>query len=280
MELLFIVAALILGVASLTDLRTREVPDWLSFAGIAAGLGIRLIESASSLTWSPLIAGVFGFGFAWVLATALFYLGQWGGGDSKMLMALGALFGLEWSVFSFSVSFLVNLLFVGGVYGLFWMVTLALRHIQKTRKAFEKLESQHNMVIAKVIAHLVSTILLVIAYLSRASIWWFPLVLAAVLSLGSYYLFLMLRSVEAVCFLKKMPVSELTEGDWIYKDVKIKRMYLCGPKDLGISKQQIMLLKKYKIKDVLVKSGIPFIPSFLIAFGVTLAFGNLVFLLL
>ncbi|GIU69536.1 MAG: hypothetical protein KatS3mg002_0772 [Candidatus Woesearchaeota archaeon] len=49
-----------------------------------------------------------------------------------------------------------------------------------------------------------------------------------------------------------------------------ERKYITGPKDLGISKEQIELLKKSKIKKVLVKEGIPFIPAFLIAFILTM----------
>jgi len=42
--------------------------------------------------------------------------------------------------------------------------------------------------------------------------------------------------------------------------------YVCGPGDLGITNQQIALLKQHGIKHVVVKEGIPFVPSFLIAY--------------
>ena len=45
---------------------------------------------------------------------------------------------------------------------------------------------------------------------------------------------------------------------------------MTGPKDLGISRQQIERLIRYKkIRKVIVKEGIPFIPAFLIAFILT-----------
>ena len=75
--------------------------------------------------------------------------------------------------------------------------------------------------------------------------------------------------------------EELTEGDWIAEEIKVGKKYICGPKDLGIELAQIKKLiaykKKGKIKKVLIKVGIPFVPSFLIAFIVTYIWGNVVF---
>ena len=79
--------------------------------------------------------------------------------------------------------------------------------------------------------------------------------------------------------LKYKNPKELTAGDWIAKVVKINGKYICGPKDLGIEPPQIKQLIKSKVKKVLVKEGIPFVPSFLISFVFTLFFGN-IFLIL
>ena len=83
---------------------------------------------------------------------------------------------------------------------------------------------------------------------------------------------------------KRLKPKELSEGDWIEKDIKIGSKKVYTKKELGVSKKQIRLLKKYyekgKIKSVLVKEGIPFVPSFLIAFIISLIFNSwfLVFL--
>ena len=74
-----------------------------------------------------------------------------------------------------------------------------------------------------------------------------------------------------------IPVKKLTEGDWIAKDVVVKGKKICGPKDLGISRKQISRLSKLNIKKVLVKYGMPFVPSFLLAFIITLLWGNIIF---
>ena len=84
--------------------------------------------------------------------------------------------------------------------------------------------------------------------------------------------------------LKHVRPTELTEGDWIAKEIKVDGKYVTGPKDLGIEKKQIKkliaLYKKRKVNKILIKEGIPFVPSFFIAFIVTLAYGNLIFVIL
>ena len=86
------------------------------------------------------------------------------------------------------------------------------------------------------------------------------------------------KAIEKSCMHKLVEPQRITEGDWIVKDVYVGKQYICGPKDLGISKNQIRKLiqfyKQKKIKKILIKEGIPFVPSFLIAFVVTLVFGN------
>ena len=69
---------------------------------------------------------------------------------------------------------------------------------------------------------------------------------------------------------------------WI-KDIIIDGKRISGPKDLGIERKQLRklidLYKKGKIKKVLIKVGIPFVPSFLVAYLLTLFFGNLLMLI-
>ena len=78
--------------------------------------------------------------------------------------------------------------------------------------------------------------------------------------------------------IKEVLPDKITEGDWIVEDVIVDNKRICGPKDLGIEKEQIKellrLKSRNKIKTVLVKYGIPFIPSFLLAFLFSWIFDN------
>src|SRR3989338_3400025 len=114
-------AAIALLAASITDLKTREVPDMLNYGLIVFGISLNAFLSAFYWDLIYLLNSVLGlllcFGIGWMM----FYAGQWGGGDSKMLMGLGALIGIPiaWGD-SFLLSLLLNILFAGAVYGLAW----------------------------------------------------------------------------------------------------------------------------------------------------------------
>ena len=88
------------------------------------------------------------------------------------------------------------------------------------------------------------------------------------------YLWLMITCVEKVHMIKQIKVSKLTEGDWVIKPVEKNKKVIYEPSKTGLTKEDIMLLKKNKISRVTVKEGIPFVPSFLIAYIVTLILGN------
>ncbi len=83
------------AVALVWDLRTREVPDWIplvivAWACLATALGLL------KLTWLGLVTGaLLGLG----LGAAVFCLGWPGGGDVKLLGAIGAAVG-PWALLS------------------------------------------------------------------------------------------------------------------------------------------------------------------------------------
>jgi len=88
----------------------------------------------------------------------------------------------------------------------------------------------------------------------------------------------LIKAVEKSCMQKLVEPAKLTEGDWIVNDVYAGRHYICGPKDLGISKSQIrkliQLYRQRKVKKILIKEGVPFVPSFFIAYILTMITGN------
>jgi prepilin peptidase CpaA len=90
MNLLAITIPLVLlVVATVCDLRKREVPDWISLAillwGImATGFGLH------NVGWVGLLLGLI-VGF--VLGAVVFYLGGLGGADVKLIAATGAVLG-------------------------------------------------------------------------------------------------------------------------------------------------------------------------------------------
>ena len=273
-EFIYGICVFLLAIGTFTDFKIREVPDWLNYSGIAAGLGLRLVWSFSSFDWSFIIEGLVGFGVFLAIAFAMFYLGQWGGGDSKVLMALGALLGLKFDLSHIAVAFLVWAVVIGGFYGLAWSIGLAINNWAEFRKKYSELRLKRNYARAKMFVVSISIVALVASFLIKDVYFKIMLVTLAMIVFFMYHMLLFVKSVEFCCMYKTVSPKELTEGDWIAKDIIVKGRRICGPKDLGIEKKQINELIKLKVKMILIKVGIPFVPSFLIAFILAWSFGN------
>ncbi len=280
-SIIFAIVLVALLIGTYTDLKTREVPDWLNYGLIFVGFGVRLIFSLAYRDPGFILEGVFGFVAFFIIALVMFYAGQWGGGDSKMVMGLGALIGLELSVSSFLIGFFINIILFGALFGLLFSVYLAVKHRKRFAKEFSKRFAKKRW--QKWSVWSATVLLLVISVFVPFSIK-LPVVVLAGLIFISFYAFVYLKSVEASSMIKWVDPDDLTEGDWVVKDVVVGNKRICGPKDLGLEMKQIKKIRRLKrqkkLKKVLIKYGIPFVPSFLIAFIATYLWGNIVFNLL
>ena len=283
-QLLQLVVVSFLAAASINDLRKREVPNWVNYGLILTGLGLSLLHSAITFNWSFALFSVIGAVAALVLAAIMFYTGQWGGGDSKLLIGMGAALGLKTSMaWPFSsledtfVSFLFNLVVVSLAYAVVWGAILGIKHKKKFGVAFRKqLKSYANI---RKVVFVLCALGLVVAIVPGDVLARFAALGLAAISFLTLYLSVASKAIERACLLKNLSPLKLTEGDWIAKDVVVDGKRICGPKDLGIDKSQIRklvaLYQRKKIRVVLVKEGLPFAPTFLIAYVITIFFGNL-----
>ncbi len=279
------IAFIVLLVGSYTDFRTREVPDWVNLGLIGIGFGVNALFSVIYWKVNFILASILGFAAFFALAWVMFYAGQWGGGDSKMLMGLGAIIGIDaLSKKFFLFGFLANALLVGALYGLFWSFYSMIRNRKKFLKEFGKTMGKKEVRNARSNMLAVFFVLILIIMLVQNNFVKIVLFYVAIVSIFTVYLWVAIKSVESSCMLKYVKPMQLTEGDWIAREIKVGGKYITGPKDLGIEKKSIRKLiefyKKGKIKKVLIKEGIPFVPSFFIAYVVTLMFGNLVLLII
>lgn len=277
--LMLAIILIMLLIGSYTDIKSREVPDWVNYGLMFSALGIRLAYSLAESDWDYMIEGVFGFVAFLCLAYAMFYAGQWGGGDAKMVMGLGAMFGLKLELLDFSVSFLANIFLVGAAYGLVWTLSLAFFNWPSFKRELFRVLHSPNMLRVRKVVVLSSITIFVLAFLLHDITQKILVFLFAFFFLATYYLWVFIRAVEKSCMFKLVEPEMLTEGDWIAKDIIVGGKRICGPKDLGIEMKQIrkliQLKKQKKIRKVLIKEGIPFVPSFLLAFIATYLWGNL-----
>jgi prepilin peptidase CpaA len=82
----FAVLVVLLAVATVTDLKERRIPNALTATGILVGLALGLLQG-------QVAASFLGLGAALAVGLPLFALGAVGGGDAKLLGAVGALLG-------------------------------------------------------------------------------------------------------------------------------------------------------------------------------------------
>jgi prepilin peptidase CpaA len=88
MTIVWWLAAALGVIASVTDLRMRQIPNWLTASGAIAG-----ILCGASMGWRGLGLAVAGGTAGFLLLLPLHWLGALGGGDVKLMAAFGTLLG-------------------------------------------------------------------------------------------------------------------------------------------------------------------------------------------
>jgi prepilin peptidase CpaA len=82
-----VLTALLLA-AAWSDIRIRRIPNLLTVSGLVAALGLRLAVGPAAA-----IEGLIGVLLAFVVVLPFFVLSVMGGGDTKLLMMIGAFMG-------------------------------------------------------------------------------------------------------------------------------------------------------------------------------------------
>ena len=274
-----IVALVALVIGSITDFKKREVHDYVSYGLTFIAVAISIIYTIIIWDYTPLVHTITGLLIGLGIAYAMFYLGQWGGGDSKLIIGLGAVLGFNvFPVFGDS-NFLfplliINIILAGAIYGLIFSVYLAIKHRHEFIKNLRKWLDKKQIMNARriLLGFVIISVILIMFFIPQE----FKLLLLSIAALLFlvFYVWIFVKIIEESCMIKLVDIEKLTEGDWIFKDVFVSGKYITGPKDLGISKHQINVLKKFrsqgKIKKIMIKEGIPFIPAFFIAFILTI----------
>ena len=95
------------------------------------------------------------------------------------------------------------------------------------------------------------------------------LLLLVIMPVALFYLLALVKSVEDAALRKAVRPTQLTEGDWIAEDVVVQGKRIARASEPGLTKEQITKLRRLyrqkKLSRVVLRNGIPFVPSFLIA---------------
>lgn len=267
-ETLRIVIALVGSlIAGIWDLKTTNIPDSVVVGMIVLAIFINGVNSYMTNDVTPIVASFFAGGIFFLFSIAMYYTGQWGGGDGGLLTAIGFLMPISSSFttfFPFSLSFFINMLFIGVVYSVVYAFIVAGRNPETTKKLSIEFEKHKKYVIAA------SAAVVVLSVLSFSSpIFTFPFLIILLAFLTSL-LFKFLKVVETG-FYREIHVSKLNIDDMIGEDIPKLNIY---KKQLrGLTKEEIKNIKAMK-KYVVVRTGISYGMVFPIALIFTLLFGD------
>ncbi len=252
-------------IATYRDIKIREVPDTVSYGliiiGLLGGLCIAIVEKDVMI----FIQHLAGFGIGALIGTIMYYTRQWGGGDAKLMMGVGAIVGF-WLNNYILIAFFFLLIICGAIYGVIVTAWLALiTHRKKFIPTFTSIIRKPKVHTTRIMLVIIGIIFIGISFFVSFEF----KILIGFLLLAMYlltYAWIFSKAAEESIFIKEYKVSKLTEGDWLAEDIKSGKKVLVSKETPGITKEQIALLKKKGIKTVMVKEGIPFVPAFLFAY--------------
>lgn len=269
MIFLWVLALIWIIFATIQDLKTREIANWLNFSLIIFVLGFRFFYSLFvSDGFVFFYQGLIGLGVFFIIGNMLYYGRMFAGGDAKLMIALGVVLPFSGNFFDnlkIFASFLLIFLFVAAFYSLIFSLVLALKNFKSFRKEFNRLINKY-----KKIVYSVMLLGLVLMAFGLFEIIFFSLgILVFILP----YFYIYAKAVDETSMIKKISTRKLVEGDWLYKDLRMGNKMI-NAKWEGLKKEEIARIKK-KYKTILVRQGIPFAPVFLISFLMLIYFWNI-----
>jgi len=258
---LLISVFIFLLIASITDIRKRIMYDYGTYAFALLFLILRILLFFETGNIIQLQAVYYYAVPTLVISYILYHFGLWGGGDLKILTALsiGLAFFSTDSGNPFFADFLINTLYSGVLWGLIWMIYSMIKNYKKVIQIIKKSEwivLGTTLLVSIILLFLNNNLFSLLGY-----------------TIIFFELFYLIKRVEKDIQTMDKKVKELEEGDWIIEPIKINKTII-EKKGIGLTKEDIKLLQNSKLKQIKIRDGIPFVPSFLIAFIVTLLIGN------
>jgi len=267
---LIILGIIYLAFASASDLRKREIPNWLCFSLIIFAVVYRCIFALLYSDLNYFLFGILGLGIFVFLGYLFYYMRVFAGGDAKLLMGLGLLLPLSSALgknlFLF-ILFIFLLFLLGSIWGLGFSLFNVLVNFRIFREEFARQLKLNKKFVSYVLAF--SVVLFLFMAIYNSSFTGIEIVYIVPLLILSFpILYVYAKAIEEACFVVDVSPKDLTIGDWLYKKVKIGKRFI-KPNWEGLDEKELEILRKNG-KKVKVKYGVPFGPSFLFAFVVFL----------
>lgn len=253
---LFALASAWMVFAVVQDLRKREIANWLNFSLVGVAIAYKMFYSLSINDFRIFGFSIAGFGIFVALAYGFYYGRIFAGGDAKLLMGVGAVlpFRNYWDLVFVGGGFLFLLFLAGAVYTLLYSGLIVINNRKKFVSGFR--DEMRGKRLWFAILFLVG--LLFVGQIPFLR--WLGIIVCVELFM---LLYIYVKAVDG-CMVKQVGASELTEGDWLERDVKLSRGVIRKSVH-GLSWGEIGRLRR-EGKRVTIKEGVPFVPAFLFAF--------------
>jgi len=280
LETTFLITAFIGStLAGIIDLKTTEIPDEIPYTMMGIGIAGHLIQAYSSWSYSPIAISVMvGLGFL-IFGFFMYYMGQWGGGDAKLLSSIGFLLPTlshrsPMQVFPFPLSYFFNVFLVGSVYIIIYSIILSFINKKILVSFIEELKANLKEVLVLSSFFMVFIILVFVFVSKHLEI--FSVFMAVksgfFMTLGIlcfFFVWKFMKTVEDVGFKRKIPVSSLKPGD-VLLESKVWE---------GITEKEVERIKNSGKKYVWIKEGVRFAPVFPLSLLFTVFVGDGIVLL-
>ncbi len=285
-ELITGTTTFLLVLASYSDLKTGEIPEKITRGLIAVNVIIAAICSIYLVNPSFLFTSLLVGAAFFVIGYLMFYLGEWGGGDVKLLAGIGCSLGLLASmnyftgipyvlyregIFPYYIDYFVNLAIASSPYVIVYSLILGLMKPGVFR-AFT-IQFKKKTSIAILFSSFLPSLLTLNYDIPRLALIYLSIPLLVLISLY-------IKAVEEVALQKEIAVNELREGDILASDLVVEGKKIAGRRNMeGVNGKQVIEIQKLAsegkiLGKITVRWGIKFAPILFIAFLLTLLFGD------
>lgn len=270
-----------LFLGAIFDLKTTEVPDWVSVTGVLGGIFLHLMASLNSglevgtlvkfslllnqpLVWlqalgDPLL-WCLGIGLAFsVYGWGLYFLGMWGGADAFAMSILG--FAAPYSIAGpgiiHAANLFLNIMIAGFLYTIAFALYKSFQNPEVWKQTLEDIKQQEKRISFEIFG---AALLSALGEFTAS----FNGVLYFSFFVGMIFAYRFLKNIQDDVMVKEVSVSELEGGEVLGSDEEL------GGKIVGLTQEDIESIEKDKVE---VRDGIKFVPVFVIALVLTDVFG-------
>jgi len=278
MIIINLITLIVLGRASYIDLKTREIQDTLNILLFSIGTLLTVLTFINTLQIKILTNYLTILGIFTLISLTLYYTKQWGGGDTKLLIALSTIISTHTTPTT-SLNYLAALLLSTLIYTIIATAYIHIQNFKKLKNYTKKTWKETTKI--RIILYII-TIISIITYITiptQKALTQLTLPLTIIQTL--LYLTIILTRTTLPALYKKINPQQLTEGDWATQTIKVNGKTIYDPKkDLYVNKKQLKQIKKLhqqkKLNTIKVKYGIPLAPAFLIAYATHIIDPNII----